>query len=198
MARKVQSATPLLQLFQPGLHIAAKFHHAQIRAAAEKLRASAQAGCPHHLPGRKIGQSLHMMRHKGIARILARQIAVQHQPIRLQRGHVLHGMHGNIYAAQQHRIFNFLGEQALVANLLQGAIGIYQSAVIACGLDDHNLEGRFWQAMCGHQPRAGLECLRQRQRGTARANFQGLGGGRKLCAHGTGLAILRAAHKRNV
>jgi hypothetical protein len=61
-----------------------------------------QARRAHHRPLRQIGQP-GARRDEGIAHILAREVAVQQQPLGLQRRHVLHRMHRDVDGPVQQR-----------------------------------------------------------------------------------------------
>ena len=74
-------------------------------------------------------------------------------------------------------LLDLLGEQPLVADLLQRPVGGDQRRVVAGGLDDHDLERVFGQVEGGHQPGAGLMRLGERQRRAAGADLERLGGG---------------------
>ncbi len=82
-------------------------------------------------------------------------------------------MHGNVDGAGQQRLLDLFREQALAADLLQRPVGSDQGAVIAGGLDDHDLAGIFGKSVGGHQAAARLESLGERERRAARADPEG-------------------------
>ena len=157
------------QLLHPGLHIAPELHQLQIGPAMRQLRPPPQAGRANHRTLRQIHQPRHTGADKGIAHIFAWQIAIQHQPLGLQRWHILHRMHGDIDAARQKRLFNLAGEQALTANLFQGAV----QNLVARHLDDDDFKGLERQGKGHRKARARLMRLRQSQRRAACADVQG-------------------------
>ena len=173
----------LVQFAHPGLHIAAEFDQLQIRPAQFQLRPPPQRGRADHRALRQIGQAGKARRNKAIAHIFARQIAIQHQPVRLDGRHVLHRMHGDVDAAVQQRLFDLAREQAFAANFFQRLV----QHLIARHLDDHNLKGGFRQGKGRHQAAPHLMRLPKRQRRTTGADLQRLGGGGHRVCHGYSL-----------
>ena len=80
-------------------------------------------------------------------------------------------MNRQVDAAGRQRLFDFLCEQALAADLAQGAVG----HAIAGGLDDGDRERRFGKVEGRHQPVARFMGLRQGKRGTSGADAAGIG-----------------------
>ncbi len=168
MARKVASATPSCKLAQAGLDVATKLDDPQIGPPRQELRPAPQARRADNRPLGQIAERAVAQRDKGIAHILARQIGVDQQPVRLVDRHVLHRMHGDVDAAVQQRILDLAGEQALAADLLERAV----LHPVAGGLDHHDLEGVAGQSECRHQAVTRLMRLGQSQQRAARADAQ--------------------------
>ena len=137
-----------------------------------------------------------LQRDEGVAHVLARQVAVEQQAAGLLHRHVLHRMHRDVDAARQQLLLDLLGEQPLVADLLQRPVGGDQGGVVAGGLDHHDLEGVLGQVEGGHQPGAGLVRLGERQRRAAGADLQGRGGGGQDERHGPGFKRGKSACPR--
>ncbi len=169
---------PVIQLFHPGLHVAAKFHQLQIRAAMRQLRPPAQGRRSHNGGLRQINKRGKARRHEGIPHVLTREIGVKDQPVGLQGGHVLHRMDGNIDLPRQKRLFDFTGEQTLAANVFQGAV----QNLIAQNLDDGDVKRLFRQIKGRHEPVAGFVSLSKGKGRSARADVQGMFGcGKRIC-----------------
>ena len=88
---------------------------------AELGQATQRAG-PHHGALRQGGEGLVLvllMHHQGIGRVFPLGDAAEHQPLGQVGGQVLEAMDGDIGPIHQHLSLQFLGEQALVADLGQ-------------------------------------------------------------------------------
>ena len=85
-------------------------------------------------------------------------------------------MYRDVDTAFEHRFFDFLGEQTLVADLFQRTVRIDQRAVVARGLDDHDVERLKRQVERLGQAFAGFISLSQCKRRSAGADVQGLVG----------------------
>ena len=125
-------------------------------------------------PCGRIGQTANIQRDESIAYILARQVAVQDQARRLQRGHVLHRMDGDVDGAVGQRLFYLAGEKALAADVFQRPV----QYPVASGLDDGDGKSGLGQTKGRHQARACFMRLRQRERRAAGANPERGGWGR--------------------
>ena len=73
-----------------------------------------------------------MLADHGVARIFALGNGGQHQALGQFGGQVLQAVHGQIGAAIEQRLFDFLGEESLGADLGQRHVG----DLVAGGLDD--------------------------------------------------------------
>ena len=159
---------PVLELLHPGLHVAAELDHREVRAAVAKLRPPPQAGGADDRAGRKVGERAAVEGDEGVAHVLARQVAGDREAVRLERRHVLHRMHGDVDLAGEQRVLDLAREQALAADLRQRPV----EHPVAGGLDHDDLEGGLGQVVRGHQARARLARLGERQRAAARADAQ--------------------------
>ena len=136
-------------------------------------------------PLRQVHQRGYTGRHEAIAHIFARQIAVQQQTRRLNRGHIFHRMHGDIDAAVQQRLFNLAGEQTLAADLFQRLV----QNLVAGDFDHHDVKRRFGQGIGGHKTAPHLVRLPKREGRAARADFERVGGGGKCVCHALGITL---------
>ena len=75
-------------------------------------------------------------------------------------------------SSRSHRLFDFLGEQALVADLFQRAIRINHRAVVTGGLDHNDFERVIGQIKRVTQPLARLVGLSQSQRRASGPNSE--------------------------
>ena len=160
----------IVQLFQAGLQVAAEFHDLKVRAAMQELRTTAERGCA---DDRTLGQVVDrfiVFADERIAHVFAGQEAIDDQAVRLDRWQVFGRMDRDVDAVVQHRFFDFLGEQTLVADFLQRAIRVDQAAVVAGGLDDHDVKAVVRQIVSGGQAVAGFVGLCHGQRRTAGAD----------------------------
>ena len=139
MARKVAARDAALELAHPGLQVAAKLDDDEIGSPQLELGAPPQARCPDGGPDGQLGQRAAVQRDEGVAGILARQVAVDQQPLGLKDGHVLHGMHGDVDRARQQVLLDLAGEEALAADLAQGTV----LNGVSGGLDDNDLGKRL-------------------------------------------------------
>jgi hypothetical protein len=98
-------------------------------------------------------------------------------------------MHGDVDGACQQGLFDLAGEQALAADLFQGAV----LNLVAGDLDHHDLECPGRQGKGGGKAVARLMGLRQRQRAAARADLEGTVGGGKAVGHDASLSCDRCA-----
>ena len=111
----------LLQLAQPGLHVAAELDHLQVGPPVQQLRPPAQARGADHRALRQLREAgARRRRDEGVAHILARQVAVEHQPLGLQRSACPSSNAPRCRSRPgQQRLLDLAGEQALAADLLQ-------------------------------------------------------------------------------
>ena len=107
---------------QARVDIAAQRHDAQIGAGMQDLRVAARRRCADHGARRQRREARRLRREERVARILARQMADQRQPLRQQARQVLGGMHRAVDGAGEQRLLELLGEQSLAADRGQRAI----------------------------------------------------------------------------
>ena len=120
---------------------------------------------------RKVFQAPHRPADEYVAHVLALQEGGYLQSVRQHRRHVLGRMDREIDAVVEKRLFQLLGEETLAAGIRKRAI----LDAVAAGGDHHDLEGVFMQAMGGHQARARLRSLGERQGATARSYSNHIG-----------------------
>ena len=125
------------QLSQACRHVAAEVHHLEVRAGGQDLRLSAQRGAADNRALRQVREIGAVRREEGVARILARQEVLDRKSLRQPGRHVLHGMHRGVDFAGQERLFDFLGEKTLAADLRKSAV----LNEVAGGLDDDDGHG---------------------------------------------------------
>jgi hypothetical protein len=126
---------------------------------------------------RQLADGLGLAADKGVARVLARQKAGEHEPCGQFGRQILGRMHREVDFAGEQRFLDFLGEKPLAAGIGQWPI----LDDIAGGADDLDRDRLHFQSRRGGEPALHLARLHQRQRRAARADAQGglLAGG--LC-----------------
>ena len=118
-ASSVASTSPVVELAQPRLDIAAQWHAHADRAAAHGDRLPAQRRGAEARAMRQLGQGARLAADEHIARIFALKARRQHQPLRQHRRHVFCRMHRKIDAPGQQGLLDLFREQAFAALLRQ-------------------------------------------------------------------------------
>ena len=111
-----------------------------MRISGAQDRLAALARRTNHGAGRQLVKATVAVRDEGIARIFARRDGRQDKALGHLHRHILHRMYGEIGTAFLHRDFELLDEQALAANLRQGAI----KNLVALGRHAENLDLALW------------------------------------------------------
>ena len=161
-----------LDFFQPCLDIAAQQRGVYVGAKPLHLRRAAQRSGADSRAFGKLQQSRAITSDKGVAHVLARQIAGDDDFRRQMRRQILGRMHREVDGPSDQCRVQLFGEQPLAAGLRQSAI----LNRIARGADDFNCEMILRDSVGFSEQRACLVCLRQRQRAAARADAKGRGG----------------------
>ena len=114
-----------VQFFQAGDHVPPDVLEDQVGVVVTQLSQAAQGTRAHH---RAFGKGVEFVRlvlgvhHQGIGRVFPFGDAAEHQPLRKVGGQVFQGMDGDVRTVHQHLGFQFLGEQAFVADFGQGDV----------------------------------------------------------------------------
>eukprot|EP00958_Prasinococcus_capsulatus_P015766 scaffold1690_cov366-Prasinococcus_capsulatus_cf.AAC.2 len=190
----------LVEFAQARLDVAPEVDHLEGGMLVEELGLAAQGGAADDGRLGELAEGAVLEAHEGVAHVLARQVAVEHGALGQVRGHVLHGVHGDVDAAVQEGLVDLLGEEALAANVRQGLA----EHLVAGGLDHHDLQrallrqvrvrrleqvARHVRLRQGQRRAAGADLDRGRARG-ARAPA------RALHLHGGARAQRGARHRR--
>ena len=114
-----------IEFFEAGDHIAPHVLKGEVGVMVAKLGEASQGAGAHHAAGGQGGQGLVLvfgMDHQGIGRIFPLGDAAEHQALGQVGGQILEAVHGDVGQIDQHLGLQFLGEQALVADLGEGHI----------------------------------------------------------------------------
>jgi len=104
---------------EAGVHVAAQLADPAMRERVQELaRATLAAGADDRALG-QLARVVITIGDKGVERALAFEDHGQVQPLREVTGHVLHRVHGDIGAAVQQALLQFLHEQSLAADRRQ-------------------------------------------------------------------------------
>ena len=123
---------------------------------------------PTTAPAGSSRSELRLAADEDVARVFARQHRRDDQAIRQRRRHVLGRMHREVDVAGRQRLLDFLGEQALAAELRQRAV----ADRVAGGPDRADLDPLRRQPVRGRQAVAHHGGLGQRERTPARPDPQ--------------------------
>ena len=118
----------LAALAQARVDVAAQRLDRERRLEREQLRAPAHRGGADAHPGPELGRAA-----ERVARILARQVRADREPVGVRRGHVLRGVHGDVDAPVEQRLLELLHEDAARADLAERP----RAVAVARGRDRH-------------------------------------------------------------
>jgi hypothetical protein len=109
----------LLELADARLHVPAEVHALQSGELVQELRLAAQRrGADERAVG-ELGQVVVLDGDERVAHVLAREHAGQDGALGKVRGHVLHGVHGDVDATVEERDVQLAREQTLTADVRQ-------------------------------------------------------------------------------
>src|SRR5947209_8178745 len=131
-------------------HIAAQRHDLEVGTEVAELRDAPQARSPDPAAGRELGDRDDAVQagHQRFGPIGPGRDGAQREPIRQPPRQVLERVHGDVDAAREQRLLDFLGEEPLPLELVQRPVYVG----VAARLDDHELDHHAAARQLGPHP----------------------------------------------
>ena len=111
-----------LELADARLHVAAEVHALQLGELVQELRLAAQRRGANQRAVGELGQVVVLDGDERVTHVLAGEHAGQEGALGKVRGHVLHGVHGEVDATVQQRDVQLAREQTFAADVRQGLV----------------------------------------------------------------------------